>query len=125
MKVSYTIVFVSDMRKSIEFYRDVVGMPVRFESPHWTEFETVGATLALHLVEGTGNGGPPVRNEAPGGCRPGFSVPDLQEFHRRVISMGVQCVQEPKDVFGAQVAMYLDPDRLAFSVGEERSASPM
>ena len=54
MKVSYAIVFVSDMSKSVAFYRDVIGLPLRFESPHWTEFATDGATLALHASEGTG-----------------------------------------------------------------------
>jgi len=35
--VSYAIVFVSDMKKSVAFYRDEIGLPLRFESPHWTE----------------------------------------------------------------------------------------
>ena len=122
MKVSHAIVFVGDMKRSIEFYRDAIGLTLRFESSHWTEFETVGATLALHLSESTGDRGSAAKSEAPGSCRPGFSVPDLQQFHRHVISKGVQCLQEPKDVFGAQVAMYLDPDGLAISVGEERRA---
>ena len=30
---------------------------------------------------------------------------------------GVKCVQEPKNVFGARLAQYLDPDGLAISVG--------
>jgi len=46
MRVNYAIVFVSDMRRSVSFYRDTVGLPLKFESPHWTEFETDGATLA-------------------------------------------------------------------------------
>jgi hypothetical protein len=28
--------------------------------------------------------------------------------------------QEPKEVFGARIASYLDPDGLSISVGEER-----
>jgi len=32
----------------------------------------------------------------------------------------VLCVQEPKEVFGARVAQYADPDGLVISVGEER-----
>src|SRR5450631_2867304 len=48
MRVNYAIVFVSDMSRSVRFYRDVVGLPLKFESPGWTEFATDGATLALH-----------------------------------------------------------------------------
>jgi lactoylglutathione lyase len=49
--LSHTIIFVSDMARSVAFYRDVLGLPVRFESDKWTEFETPGSTLALHLAD--------------------------------------------------------------------------
>jgi catechol 2,3-dioxygenase-like lactoylglutathione lyase family enzyme len=47
-QISYVMVTVSDMARSVAFYRDVLGLPLRFESPQWTEFETPGTTLALH-----------------------------------------------------------------------------
>jgi hypothetical protein len=37
-----------------------------------------------------------------------------------MVEKNVTCVQEPKDVFGARIAQYLDPDGLAISVSEER-----
>src|SRR3972149_4176553 len=48
LRVNYAIVFVSDMKRSVAFYRDVLGLPLKFESPGWTEFATDGTTLALH-----------------------------------------------------------------------------
>ena len=42
MRVSYAIVFVSDMKRSVSFYRDVCGLPLKFETPGWTEFATEG-----------------------------------------------------------------------------------
>ena len=39
-----------------------------------------------------------------------------------MVAHGVPCVREPKEVFGARVAQYADPDGLVFSVGEERKA---
>ena len=48
MRVNYAIIFVSDMDRSVAFYRDVIGLQLKFESPGWTEFATDGATLALH-----------------------------------------------------------------------------
>jgi lactoylglutathione lyase len=42
MRVSYAIVFVSDMQRSVAFYRDVIGLPLQFQSPGWTEFATEG-----------------------------------------------------------------------------------
>ena len=120
MRLSYAIVLVSDMGRSVAFYRDVIGLPLRFESPSWTEFATDGATLALHPSE---HRQPPVSDplELPAGrCRPGLAVPNLGEFHRRMIEHGVRCLQEPKETFGALIAQYVDPDGLPLSVSEER-----
>ena len=120
MRVNYAIVFVSDMKRAVSFYRDVLGLPLRFESPGWTEFATDGATLALHLSEGSDSGGSNAQSIPAGQCRPGLGVPNLDEFHRRMVERNVPCVQEPKELFGARLAQYVDPDGLAISVGEER-----
>jgi catechol 2,3-dioxygenase-like lactoylglutathione lyase family enzyme len=117
MRVNYAIVFVSDMKRAVSFYRDTLGLPLSFESPGWTEFATDGAILALHASKAPGSD----RDDLPPGrCRPGLSVPNLDEFHQRMVERNVHCIQEPKEVFGAQVAQYADPDGLTISVGEER-----
>ena len=120
MRVNYAIVFVSDMKRAVSFYRDVLGLPLRFESPGWTEFVTDGATLALHASEGSSPASDDPLKAPAGRCRPGLRVPDLDGFHKRMVEMGVPCLQEPKEVFGARVAQYIDPDGLVISVGEER-----
>jgi lactoylglutathione lyase len=119
MRVNYAIVFVSDMKQSVSFYRDVLGLTLKFESPGWAEFATEGATLALHLGEGSSERDDPQQNPA-GRCRPGFSVPNLDEFHDRMVGRNVRCVQEPREIFGARIAKYLDPDGLPISVSDER-----
>ena len=127
MRVSYAIVFVSDMKRSVAFYRDVIGLPLKFDSPEWSEFATAGATLVLHRSEkadadnADGNGA----LEPPAGrCRPGLSVPDLDAFHLRMVEHNVVCTRQPEDLFGARMGQYLDPDGLAISVSEERSPAP-
>ena len=120
MQVNYVIVFVSDMKRAVSFYRDVLGLPLRFESPGWTEFATDGATWALHASEGIPAETTEPRQSPAGRCRPGLSVPDLDEFHERMVQSGVPRLQEPRAVFGARVALYSDPDGLAISVGEQR-----
>lgn len=115
-RLAYSIVFVTDMARSIGFYRDVLGLPLRFESPHWTEFETGGATLALHLAEGSGE----AAGEPAGSCRPGLSVADLDAFHTRMQAQEVRCVQEPRATFGTRIAQYADPDGLVVSVSQGR-----
>jgi lactoylglutathione lyase len=120
MRVNYAIVFVSDMKRAVSFYRDVLGLPLRFESPGWTEFATEGATLALHSSEAPGSAKDDPQKAPAGRCRPGLSVPNLDEFHKRMVENNVPCIQQPKEVFGARIAQYLDPDGLTISVGEER-----
>jgi len=119
MRVSYAIVFVSDMSRSVAFYRDVLGLALKFETSHWSEFATEGATLALHVSDATPAGG----DEVPGRCRPGFAVPDLAAFHRRMLEAGVPCVEAPRNVFGTEIAQYEDPDGLHFSVSGSRAGS--
>ena len=120
MKVTYAIVFVSNMKRSVSFYRDVIGLPLKFESTHWTEFATDGATLALHVSDVPGSDAADSEDLPAGRCRPGISVPNLDEFHQKMADHNVPCIQEPKEIFGAKLAQYLDPDGLSFSVGEER-----
>lgn len=37
-----------------------------------------------------------------------------------MVERKVPCIQEPKELFGARIAQYLDPDGLAISVSESR-----
>jgi lactoylglutathione lyase len=117
--VNYAIVFVSDMKRSVSFYQDVLGLPLKFESPGWTEFATDGATLALHASAVSPSAATEPKQVPAGRCRPGLSVPNLDDFHQRLVAKKVPCIQEPKEVFGARVAQYVDPDGLVISVGEE------
>ena len=117
MNLNYAIVFVSDMARSVAFYRDVIGLPVKFETPQWTEMATGNATLALHVSKA---GNPQPQEHRAGMCRPGFAVPDLDAFHARMTQHGVVCAQPPKATFGVRIAQYVDPDGLIISVSEQR-----
>ena len=122
MRVNYAIVFVSDMPRSVAFYRDVVGLPLKFDSPEWSEFATDGATLALHRADRDRSAAveTDTSDGAAGSCRPGLTVRDLDAFHARMVEHHVICTQQPKDLFGSKIAQYLDPDGLAISVSEDR-----
>jgi lactoylglutathione lyase len=114
-RVDYVIVFVEDMKRSVEFYRDVLGFPLKFDTPGWTEFATEGTTLALH----------PKGHVPAGVCRPGITVQDLDQFHSRMEARGVRCLMPPaRQDFGGRLALYADPDGLPFSVGEAPAGQP-
>ncbi|HSL23508.1 MAG TPA: VOC family protein [Vicinamibacterales bacterium] len=121
MRLDYAIVFVSDMSRAVSFYRDALGLSLRFQTSHWTELETEGTTLALHLATSPASVAADARDEPAGRCRPGFSVPNLDEFHARMLERNVPCLQEPRQVSGARIAKYLDPDGLVIPVSDRRA----
>jgi len=60
------IKFVADMNRAVKFYRDVLGLPLKFESPSWSEFITGETALALR----------PASQKNPAGAGElGFTVP--------------------------------------------------
>ena len=79
-KVDYVMVMVSDMGRSVAFYRDTLGLRLKFESPGWSEFETGGTTLALHpgTPAATSAAASQTRPVA-GTCSLGFSVSDSRQ----------------------------------------------
>jgi len=121
-KVDYVMVIVSDMRRSVEFYRDKIGLPLKFESPDWTEFQTGDTTLALH-----GGGRPRAPRASADGeaqdagtCSIGFSVDDLEASYDQLRSRGVTFIMPPTErrEEGIKLAVALDPDGLPVSFAE-------
>ena len=115
--LGYIIVFVSDMDRSVAFYRDVLGFPVKHQSHKWTELGTGETTLALHLADVV----EPMHTHAiipAGHCQIGLTVSDLNAFHAEMIGKGVKCLQPPKKEDFGSLAIYVDPDEMPISVGE-------
>lgn len=115
VELSYAVVFVTDMDRSVALYRDVFGLAIRHQSCKWTEFSTPGVTLALHHSDA-----PPSRSvgvSLAGQCQPGFLVDDIDAFHEQMLAKGVPCLQPPTDEgFGGRLALYADPDGLVLSI---------
>ena len=109
MRLTYVMKFVADMDKAVAFYRDVMGLELRFASPHWSEFETGETTLALHPAS--------ERNPA-GNAELGFSVEDVDAFHREKTAEGVSFPRPPEDLHGSRLATLLDCEGSQVSVSQ-------
>jgi lactoylglutathione lyase len=119
-QIDYTMVIVSDMARSIEFYRDKLGIPLKFQSPDWTEFLTGTTTLALH------GGGIP--RQAKGGsadkdagtCSIGFNVDDVDKTYLELKAKGINFVMPPtqREGEGIKLAVCIDPDGLPVSFAQ-------
>jgi len=116
MLLSHVIVYVSDMQRSIRFYRDQLGFPVKMESPDWTELHSGRTTLALHIAA------PGERSTKilPGDAHIGIEVLDLDKFYEEKKAQGVPFKMPPTmQDFGRKMAVMSDPDGLPISVTEE------
>ena len=119
-KIDYTMIVVSDMARSVEFYADKLGVPLKFQSPEWTEFATGNTTLALHGggVPQTGAGGD--KSKMAGTCSIGFNVEDLDKTYAELKAKGVDFVMPPtqRDNEGIRLAVCIDPDGLPVSFAQ-------
>jgi len=120
-QIDYTMIVVSDMQRSVEFYRDTLGIPLKFQSPEWTEFATGATTLALHgggvPAQGPPQGDPSKR---AGACSIGFNVPDVAKTYEELQAKGLTFVMPPtqREGEGIRLAVAMDPDGLPISFAQ-------
>jgi predicted enzyme related to lactoylglutathione lyase len=94
---------VSDMERSVEFYRDVLGLKMESSSPHWSSFWAGGTRIGLH---------PPFDREDEsrgGGWIFGIEVNDIRGFRARLETAGVVCTDYHDTPSGA-IFDFSDPD---------------
>lgn len=51
LSMKYLILYVSDSKRAIHFYRDILGLPIRAEHGTYVEFDTGSTILALNTRE--------------------------------------------------------------------------
>jgi len=120
--LDYVMITVSEMERSVRFYRDLLGLPLKFESPDWTEFKTGTTTLALH---GGGKKAERASGELQAGTASiGFHVDNLSQKYDELKAKGVVFVMPPSDrqEEGIKLAVCLDPDGLPISIAEQTKA---
>jgi lactoylglutathione lyase len=124
-RVDYVILYVADLERSIAFYRDVVGLPFKFEDHGYAEFATEPTRLALfdramlpELID---------RPAAPGG--PGgevcFLVEDVDAEAARVRAAGAEVLSGPVDrAWGHRTLHLADPDGFVVELAQEIPRRP-
>ena len=99
-------IWSEDLNKLLPFYRDVVGLPVRINSPEFVVFGEAGApTLGLGThseVRG--------RNADPARHMVGLMTDDVKADWKRLKTAGVEFVEDPKDYGTLWIATLKDPD---------------
>jgi lactoylglutathione lyase len=115
-----TMLNVSDMVRSVSYYRDTLGLTLRMESPYWSEFDVRGSTLAPHGGGTAAAPGGDARETVAGVVNIGFNVDDLDATCAVLKSRGVRFVMEPQDRADERIrlAIILDPDGAQVSLAQ-------
>jgi lactoylglutathione lyase len=98
-RFTHAIKYVGDMDKAVAFYRDTFGLKLRFASPGWSEFDTGGVTLALHLAG---------ERHPAGSVEIGFATDDLRGVYEARAENGLTFSDPPKPLHGTLLSSLVD-----------------
>jgi lactoylglutathione lyase len=119
MQNMMTIVMVSDMERSVQFYEKTLGLKLKFKSPQWSEFDLGSTTLGLH--GGAKPATPSIgKDQVAGTASIGFTVENVDTTFTELKTKGVRFVMEPteREGEGIRLAVALDPDGLGISFAQ-------
>ena len=114
-RIDVVVLFVADLGRSREFYRDTLGLPLQFEDDVSLYFNLETTSLLLLSTTGAQD---LLSNEAVGTQRPDGArsqhvsfVEDVDAVYRDLVAKGVAFIREPVDrEWGMRTAHFLDPD---------------
>ncbi|HEV8405151.1 MAG TPA: VOC family protein [Nitrososphaera sp.] len=108
-KIGAVILLVSNMKSSIKFYRDILGMKLKEQSKDWTEFSEGGTVLALHPTSKK-------KIKKNNSMLVGFSVSDFDDIINGLKQKKVKFYKKPKEEPFGKHAIIQDPDGHLISI---------
>ncbi len=118
--VDSVILFVEHLGASITFYRDVIGLPFRFQDQGYAEFATEGTKFALYERSGLPELiGRHAAHDGPAG-EVLFLVDDVDAEAERIRGLGARIISGPADrPWGHRTLHVLDPDGFVVELAQE------
>lgn len=119
-KLWYVNVFVSDLKRAVEFYRDVLGLPLQFQEEKfgYASFAPGGARFGVARVDA---GAPESQSMLGRHTGVGWGVPDLNTAYKELKTKGVRFTMAPtKQPWGGFMATFADPDGNQFYLDQLR-----
>ena len=114
-RVGNVILAVKDIDKSVKFYHEIIGMPIKQQRRTWVDLGTSGALVSLHPASLTA---PHQGTSVENGIMLGFLVGDLKSSIEELKSKGVKIYREPMERDAGINAIVLDPDEYMISLFE-------
>jgi predicted enzyme related to lactoylglutathione lyase len=110
-RIGYVTVGVSDLERSIAFYRDQLGFNLLYSAPEfrYASFDVNGIRFSIAAADPSGS--QPVGR--PTGI--GFFVDDVDAAHDELAARGVNFTMKPaRQPWGGYMGMFADPDGNTF-----------
>ena len=114
-KVGNVILAVKDIDKSLEFYHEKIGLPIKNQRRSWVDLGTSGALLSLHPASLTAQH---IGSSIENGITIGFLVGDVKSAVEELKSKGVKIYRDIVDRESGKNAIVLDPDEYLVSLFE-------
>ena len=108
------IIAVSDLEKSVKFYNEVIGLPIKNRRDNWIELAKQGATVILHKATRPINTGTSIEN----GIVIGLVVGDIESAIQELKSQNVTIYRDIQSHKIGKNAILLDPDKYMISLFE-------
>ncbi|MBM3895452.1 MAG: methylmalonyl-CoA epimerase [Thaumarchaeota archaeon] len=114
-RVGNVILAVKDLDKSIKFYNEILGLPIKQQRRSWVDLGSKGALLSLHPASLTATHfGTSIEN----GVAIGFIVGDVKSAVEELRTKGVKIYRDVVDREAGKNAIILDPDDYMISLFE-------
>ena len=114
-KVGNVILAVSDIDKSLQFYHETIGLPIRNQRRSWVDLGTSGALLSLHPASLTAQH---IGSSIENGITIGFLVGDVKSAVEELRAKGITIHRDIVDKDAGKNAVILDPDDYLISLFE-------
>ncbi|MFC2037227.1 VOC family protein [Chloroflexota bacterium] len=105
-KVDDVFFNVDDMAKAVDFYHDILGLPVKYETADWVELDAGNVTIALRRY-GSGPEGRPELGVGEGATLV-FEVDDIQDAKAELEGQGVKFIGGVFDYGAVKLAAFED-----------------
>lgn len=114
-KVGNVILAVKDLDKSLAFYHELIGLPIKNQRRSWIDLGTSGALISLHPASLTSEH---IGSSLDNGITIGFLVGDVNSAVEELKSKGVKIYREISEREAGKNAIVLDPDDYLISLFE-------
>ena len=114
-KVGNVILAVKDIDRSITFYHEIIGLPIKKQRRSWVDLGTNGALLSLHPASLTAEH---MGSSIDNGITVGFLVGDVKSSVEELRERGVKIYRDIVEREAGKNAVIVDPDGYLISLFE-------